>query len=355
MNRFRVNWLLLPLSGIYGLITTIRNWLFNNHLLKSFNPEIYSISVGNLTVGGTGKTPMVEFLIKRYEFTKAHSQPGATATLSRGYGRQTTGFRIATDTDTAATLGDEPLQLFRKFSPLVRVCVGERRVEAVQKLLHQHPETERILLDDAYQHRALQPHVSLLLTDYNRPFYEDFPFPAGRLRETRSGAQRADAIVVTKCPTQLTPAEQTQIQQKIRPYTQSHIPTFFAGLQYSEPVSFATQQTELHLHSVLLVSGLANANPLETYVRQRFSLYKHKRFADHYTYTRADLEALLATLPPSTALLTTEKDWVKLDALLTPPERATWPLYYLPVAMQFLGGQERAFSQFLDEQEHKNR
>ena len=296
---------------------------------------------------------MVEFLIKRYALGGGSADRGEVATLSRGYGRQTTGFRIVNDVDTAATVGDEPLQLYRKFSPLIRVCVGERRVAAIKELLQLHSQTKPILLDDAFQHRAVQPHLNLLLTDYSRPFYDDFPFPAGRLREFRSGARRADAVVVTKCPMNLSETDQQRMRQRIRVYTRPQTPIFFAGLQYNNPVSFATRQPVSDLRSVVLVSGLANADPLEIYVRQTFQLHQHKRFADHYAYTRADLTPLLADLPKGAGLLTTEKDWVKLDALLTPSERAGCSLYYLPVAVQFLPGQEASFEQFLTEQDQK--
>ncbi|SFB94349.1 tetraacyldisaccharide 4'-kinase [Spirosoma endophyticum] len=354
MKHLFSQWLLLPLSGLYGLVTDFRNWLFNNQLLKAIRPSVYTVGIGNLTVGGTGKTPMVEFLIKWYQLTGS-DKGKETATLSRGYGRRTTGFRIATNSDTAATIGDEPLQLYRKFSSLVRVCVGERRVEAIEALLQRHPDTQQILLDDAFQHRAVQPHLTILLMDYNRPFYDDYPFPAGRLRERRKGARRADGIVVTKCPPNLWATEQARIASRIRPYARPETPIFFAGLHYSSPVSFADHRVNSSLTSVILVSGLANADPLEHYVRQAFHLHHHYRFADHYTYTRANLDELLATLPADTAILTTEKDWVKLDALLTPTEREKLPLYYLPVAMQFLPGHEAQFMAFLDEHTLKNR
>ena len=290
---------------------------------------------------------MVEFLIKRSLAADAFS-PGALATLSRGYGRKTTGFRVATAADTADTIGDEPLQLYRKFTPAVRVCVGEQRVEAIKALLERYPETKRVLLDDAFQHRPLAPHVSILLMDYNRPFYEDLPFPGGRLRERRKGARRADVVVVTKCPLTLPLTEQEHIANRIRPYVRPETPLFFAGLAYDAPVSFATGQPVTNLRSVVLVSGLANATPLEQYVRQQYHLVRHIRFADHYPYTRPTLEKLANDLPADTVLLTTEKDWVKLDALLTPAERATWPLYYLPVSMQFLPGQELDFLAVMD-------
>ena len=297
---------------------------------------------------------MIEFLIER-SLRRGLELTGSTATLSRGYGRRTRGFRIATDADTADTIGDEPRQLYRKFAPLVRVCVGERRVVAVEALLQRHPETNQVLLDDAFQHRPIRPHLNLLLTDYNRPFYEDYPFPAGRLREGRRGARRADGIIVTKCPLGMETLEQEQIRANIQRYAHPETPVFFAGLHYGHPVSFATRQPMENLHNVVLVSGLANADPLEQYVRQTIGLRHHYRYADHHAYTRPEFDQLLANLSPATALLTTEKDWVKLDALLTPAERANELCYYLPIQVQFLAGQASAFDRFLDADALKNR
>lgn len=333
----------------------MRNWLFNSQLLKSYQSPIYTISVGNLTVGGTGKTPMVEFLIKR-SIDQSSYTAGATATLSRGYGRETTGFQLVSDLDTASTVGDEPLQMYRKFGADIRVSVGERRAPALQSLMHLYPNIKEVLLDDAFQHRAVQPHLSILLMDYNRPFYQDYPFPAGRLRERRHGARRADAIVVTKCPNYLAVAEQMQITAKIRPYTSAETPVFFAGLHYGQPVSFAAQKAGADdVQQVVLVSGLANPGPLELYVREAFTLRHHIRFADHHAYQRTDLNAVLEKLPSGAVVLTTEKDWVKLDALLTAEERDTLPLFYLPVAMQLLDSHEAAFSRFLTTARLKNR
>ncbi|QKZ13901.1 tetraacyldisaccharide 4'-kinase [Spirosoma sp. KUDC1026] len=372
-----LSWLLLPFSGLYGFILTIRNWLYDNNLFKSVQPETYTLSVGNLTVGGTGKTPMIEFLIERQRtiFGQIPDQTGhdpakrPLATVSRGYGRQTRGFRIATDSDTATTIGDEPLQIYRKFRAEVRVCVGERRVAAIQQLTEQHPETQLVLLDDAFQHRAVRPHLSLMLMDINRPFYEDHPFPAGRLRERRQGANRADAIIVTKSPLDLSTGRQQRITEQIRRYTRPGTPVFFSGLQYGKPaaftgtVSFPSFSSEVDAsyigafreatfgstfpERVRLVSGLANADPLERYVRQHFTLVTHDRFADHYAYTRADVTRLIRDLKPGEAILTTEKDWVKLAALLTPAEWQFVPFFYLPITVQFLPASAAAFEQFL--------
>ena len=340
-------WLLLPLSRIYGLITDARNYLYDSRLFVQYRPDVFTVSVGNLTVGGTGKTPMIEYLIKRFLLSTT-TVPFETVTLSRGYGRQTTGFRLAQDADTARTIGDEPLQLSRKFACRVRVCVGEKRADAIKTIQAYYPETKRILLDDAFQHRAVQPHLNLLLMDYNRPFYRDYPFPAGRLRERRHGARRADAVIVTKCPATLSVAEQQRVKELLSPYTRPATPVFFAGLYYDQPMRFATNQPVSNLREVVLVSGLASADALEQYVRQAFSMQHHHRFADHHAYSHADLDRLLRELKPGVSLLTTEKDWVKLDALLTPDERATLPLYYLPIQVVFLGDDERTFDRLLD-------
>ncbi|WP_317167023.1 tetraacyldisaccharide 4'-kinase [Spirosoma endbachense] len=334
--------LLLPFSRIYGLITDIRNWLYDRKLYSSYESSSCVIAVGNLTVGGTGKTPMIEYLIKRHLTPDSILRP-EVATLSRGYGRRTKGFRIATDLDTAETIGDEPLQLYRKFKHRVRIFVGEQRAEAIRQILETYPETKQILLDDAFQHRAVRPNLNLMLSEYSRPFYNDHPFPAGRLRERRHGAQRADAVIVTKCPDSLSAAEQAKIGANIRSYIREGTPLFFAGLQYGQPISFADNKPVSSLQSVVLVSGLANAVPLEGYVQQTFSMKKHHRFADHYAYSRTDLDQLFDTLSPDDSLLTTEKDWVKIDALLTADERRQLPLYYIPVEMAFLPGYEAEF------------
>lgn len=325
----------------------VRNAFYDNGLFEKERPALRVISVGNLTVGGTGKTPLVEFLIKRYLPANPDQLP-QTATLSRGYGRKTKGFRVADGADTAQTLGDEPVQIYRKFGRLIRVCVGERRADALRQMQQLFPQLRQVLLDDAYQHRAVDPHLNLLLSDFNRPFYTDYPFPAGRLRESRSGANRADAVIITKCPDTLSVSEQEQIRQAVRRYSRADVPVLFAGLHYGQPIAFATHVPDDTVQNVMLVSGLANANPLDAYVRQTFAMHQHHRFADHYAYQRADLDRLLAALPAGMSLLTTEKDWVKLDALLTPNERATLPLYYLPIAVRFLPDSAQQFDQLLD-------
>ncbi len=326
--------LLKPFSALYGGLTDLRNHLYDNGFLKSLPHTQFCISVGNLTVGGTGKTPAVEYLIKLLsQFDPAAT--GALATLSRGYGRATTGFRVASPTDIAATLGDEPLQLYHNLGQLATVCVGERRAEALAQLATLRPNIGTVVLDDAFQHRAVQPQLQMLLMDYNRPFYTDEPFPGGRLRERRHGAKRADLVVVTKCPHDPNDTDREQISAQIGRYTQPNTPVLFAGLRYDMPKQFVSSEPiSLINKPVYLVTGLANAGPLVQYVTATFGLLKHVAFGDHHAYTRADVDHLLADCPPDTWLLTTQKDEVKLSALLTETNQKR-RLAYLPVAMDF--------------------
>ncbi|MFC5411891.1 tetraacyldisaccharide 4'-kinase [Larkinella bovis] len=340
--------LLKPLNWLYGGITDIRNRLYDSRVIKALSPAIYTIGVGNLTVGGTGKTPQVDYLVELLK------KKVPVATLSRGYGRRTRGFRIATDADTADTLGDEPLLLYRKHGrktadnqPEVVVSVGEKRAEAIPALLQVRPELQAIILDDAFQHRAVQPHLNLLLSDYNRPFYTDEPFPGGRLRERRHGARRADAVVVTKCPDGLDAARQKEIEQQIQRYTRPDVPVFFTGLQYGKPHSFSASQKPMEgLGRVLLVSGIARPAPLESYVKNHFALVRHLRFADHYRYSATDLERMQQALPADGAVLTTEKDFVKLAPLLANTGLDATRFYYLPIEIKFLAD-EPAFRELV--------
>ncbi len=331
------NRLLNPLNWLYGGITDVRNTLYDRRIISVLRPPIYTISVGNITVGGTGKTPHVDYLVRLLK------PFGPLATLSRGYGRQTRGFRLATDADTADTIGDEPLLLYRKHGHSQRVgqtpvliSVGEKRAEAIPELLKIEPDLQVIILDDAFQHRPVQAHLNLLLTDYNRPFYDDQPFPGGRLRERRHGARRADAVLVTKCPDGLSRTGQQAIQDRIRAYGRADVPVFFTGFRYGDPINFVDPSIRTVLKSVVLVSGIARAESLETYVNSHFSLVRHWRFADHYRYTAADLKRILAELPVDTTVLTTEKDFVKLAPLLAETGDNASRFAYLPIDVQFL-------------------
>lgn len=318
---FRI--LLYPFAVLYSAVTSVRNYLYDRGLKPSAEFDLPVISVGNLTVGGTGKTPMVEYLVRLLK------NDFRIATLSRGYGRKTRGFRLTTMQDSPATVGDEPYQFYWKFGSEINVAVGEERAYAIPMIL-QECDAEVILLDDAFQHRRVKPSFSILLSDYNRPFYEDHVLPAGRLRESRSGAARADVVVVTKCPGDLSDEQQQTILKKIHRYTNK--PVFFATLDYGDPVPVG--KAEPMGDNIVVVTGIAQPGPLENYVRERFGLRHRFAFPDHMHYTDEDVReiAQLAASQPGTTILTTEKDMVKLATT----SLALYPLYYIPIAVRFL-------------------
>ena len=265
------------------------------------------------------------------------------AILSRGYGRQTRGVRIAHAQDTARTLGDEPYLFYRKFEEQITVAVGEERVVAVPEILYRVPATALILLDDAYQHRAIARNVNILLTSYQQPFYADFVLPAGRLREARRGAQRADAVIITKCPDHLSVEEMQQMTGKVLVHASPDLPVFFTGIRYGTPQPMHT--TEKIASNVVLFSGLADATLFEMYTRKHFEVLGHITFADHHRYNEKDrqhLADILAKAGPSASLLTTEKDMVKLED----PSWRTLPIFYLPIQPYFLQ-QEQQFQELI--------
>ncbi len=319
--------ILLPFAVLYNLLTRLRNHLYDIGQKPSFSFETMVISVGNLTVGGTGKTPMIEYLVrllkKKYKL----------AILSRGYGRHTKGFRLATTADDASTIGDEPYQYFLKFGPEVQVAVCAERALAIPTLLNLADPPQVILMDDAFQHRSVVPHLSILLTAYSNPFYNDFLLPFGRLREARKGAARADAIVVTKCADSIEAG--MHIYHSVKNYAGDK-PVFFSGLNYRPALPF-------HPNSewgrrVLLVTGIASTNALIEYVTTRFEMVKHLQFADHHHYTRADIAKIEATAGELKAdvVLTTEKDWVKLKSSELMAVMKTKKWFYLPIETQFI-------------------
>jgi tetraacyldisaccharide 4'-kinase len=320
--------LLLPFAVLYNIIAGIRNRLYDIGFKPSIQFEIPVIGVGNLSVGGTGKTPMIEHLVRLL-----HTNYNV-ATLSRGYGRKTKGMRIGNSLDDASTLGDEPYQFYRKFNAHITVAVGEDRAYAIPNIIHQFPDTQVVLLDDAYQHRRVRPTMNILLTDYNRPFYSDFLLPAGRLRESRNGAERANVIVVTKCPEEITDDKMMKIEKSVRSYADH--PVFFTKIRYGFPQAFGNAETIGD--RVVLVSGIANAKLLEDYVRNNFKMVRHIAYADHHDYTVSELDQLLRLVNADSqiTILTTEKDMVKIDSPAFKSITSKLPLFYLPIEIEFI-------------------
>jgi tetraacyldisaccharide 4'-kinase len=321
--------LLFPFAILFNLITTLRNRLYDQGLKPSVKFELPVIGIGNLTVGGTGKTPLTEYIIRLL------ARNYKVATLSRGYGRKTRGFRMAQPTDSAASLGDEPYQFFVKFGDRIKVAVGEERALAIPNILQSYPRTQIILLDDAYQHRSVAPSLNILLSDYHRPFYEDFLLPAGRLRESRTGAERADIVVVTKCPIEMTDEEMIDIEKSIREFAEK--PVFFTHIRYGNPTPVTDNFQKLS-DQVALLTGISNTKPLKHHIGQNYKMTKHFKFSDHHAYTASDLERLKRFIKdyPSTSIITTEKDKVKLALPELESLTRDLPLFYLPIEVEFI-------------------
>lgn len=328
---FVLRFLLFPFAALYDAVTTLRNKLFDMGYKPAVRFAVPVISVGNLAVGGTGKTPMVEYLIRLL-------QPEyKIATLSRGYGRKTKGFRIAGESDTAATLGDEPFQIFKKFASGINVVVDEDRAYAIPMLLQELDNINTIIMDDAYQHRRVIPGFSILVTEHSNPFFNDYLLPAGRLREAKAGAKRADAIVVTKCPPHLDEEEAMAYEKSIRLHSDK--PVFFSNIRYGEPACFGKLGSKFS-SQIILLTAIANSHILEEYIKKNFVLEKHIAFRDHYAFTEDDLreaERLVAKYPKDeVCILTTEKDKVKLERSELQPYLSRLPIFYLPIETEFV-------------------
>lgn len=305
--------------------------MYDKNILRSSSFNFPVICVGNLATGGTGKTPMAEYLL---EILKNKYQ---VATLSRGYKRKTKGFAIATDSTTALDIGDEPMQFHQKY-PGVTVAVGEERLVAVPQLLQDRPETEVIILDDAFQHRSIRAGLNVLLTEYNNLFTRDFIVPAGDLRDVRSSAKRADIIVVTKCPAKLSLVEKENIKLELHPLQNQKV--FFTEMIYAPPFHLFTKNIlpDLFKHHCLLVSGIANPRPLQEFLAGLTPAYDLLRFPDHHIFTSVDLKDIIKNYEKIPAaqkiILTTEKDGVRL--IKYESELKEFPLYVIPVAHRFL-------------------
>ncbi len=322
--------LLFPFAILYGFITSLRNYLFDTGILKSYAFDIPIIAVGNLSVGGTGKTPQVEYLIRLL------SLKYQVATLSRGYKRQSEGFILADANCNATTLGDEPFQYFTKF-PNIQVAVDADRKNGIEQLLYQKQKPEIILLDDAYQHRKVKAGFYILLTSYDELFCNDFMLPTGNLRESRNGAKRANLIIVTKCPPHISQLEQEKIKQQIG----VEVPLFFSFIDYDEQVYNKKESLPVNqVKSVakLLVAGIAKPKPFFDYLHTENDVVM--TFADHHHFSEIDL-LNIKNKAEGKIIVTTEKDFVRLEAEILAAQ-----LYYLPIKSKFVTNQD-AFDQII--------
>jgi tetraacyldisaccharide 4'-kinase len=337
LKSFR--YLLLPISWLYGGIIWLRNKLFDKNILKSATFNFPIICVGNLATGGTGKTPMTEYLIRLLK------NDFKTATLSRGYKRKTVGFAIADEKTTALEIGDEPMQFHQKF-PEVTVAVGEERVVAIPQLLHEREDTEVIILDDAFQHRQVKAGLNIILTDYSNLYTRDFILPAGDLRDVRSSSKRADIIIVTKCKADLTKEEKKKLIEEIDPLTNQTV--YFTTIVYSKPYHLFTKEIIdiEHDYGILLVCGIANPRPIKEHLTKHADSYDMLRFADHHIFHSNDLKDIKQQFDKITGnkkvVLTTEKDAVRLEKF--EQELKDFPIYVIPIEHQFLFTEAEQFN-----------
>ena len=334
----------VPLSWLYGMVVHIRHKLFDLKILRSEEFDIPVVCIGNLTVGGTGKTPVAELLIERFS---EHYRVGV---LSRGYRRRTKGFVLSTPASSARTIGDEPRQMKLKY-PSVPVAVCEKRAEGIRLLRKAHPEIELIILDDAFQHRYVEPWVNILLMDYNNPVYRDRLLPWGRLRDTRNQIHRANFVLVTKCPDDLNPLDMRIVINSLGVFPYQSL--YFTRMRQGEITPLFADRAVGKVREgdpVIAMSGIANPVPLLESLRKRFDVVAELTFDDHHTYRLSDmrrLEALFAAYPDA-VVLTTEKDAVKLTNRKKVPEAVQQRLYYVPIHVSFVADSESEFLRQLE-------
>jgi tetraacyldisaccharide 4'-kinase len=334
--------LLFPFSLIYAFIIWIRNKMFDKGWLSSSSFNLPLIGIGNLSAGGTGKSPMVEFIVSRFK------DQYKLAVLSRGYMRKTKGYALANAQSNALEIGDEPMQFYNKF-PSVTIAVGEERIVAIPQLLHDVPGTQVIILDDAFQHRYVTPGLNILLTDCNNLFTRDWFLPTGDLRDLPSGYKRADVLVVTKCPSELSEEQRNEIIAEIKPLAHQQI--FFTSISYGLPYHlFTGEKRPLNDNTeALLVSGIANPRQLKKYLSDNTSAYYEMLYSDHHIFSIDDLREIrkrfASITSPDKIIVTTEKDAMRLtkfqQALID------YPFYVLPIQMRFLFGGEKAFTELI--------
>jgi len=322
MNLLRK--LLFPFAILYGFITSLRNYLYDKGILKSYSFDIPVIAVGNLSVGGTGKTPQIEYLIRLL------SPNYKVATLSRGYKRKSEGFILADAATTAEILGDEPFQYFKKF-PDIQVAVDADRKNGIEQLLNQKSRPEIILLDDAFQHRKVKAGFYILLTAYEDLFCDDFMLPTGNLRESRNGAKRANLIIVTKCPLDIAELEQQNIKNKLA----VDLPIYFSSIDYDDKVYNDTESlavSDLKLTPKMLLAGIAKPKPFFDYLQTDKD--EVMTFSDHHHFSESDILNIKSQAIDK-IIVTTEKDFVRLDAKILRKQ-----LFYLPIKSKFLSNHE---------------
>ena len=322
-----MNLLMKPLfsfSLLYDVVTRVRNAAFDNQWLSQSQFDVPTIVIGNLVTGGSGKTPMIAYLLDHF------SDRFSLAVLSRGYKRKSSGFMISDAISSVDSLGDEPFLLLQKF-PNVQIAVCKNRPEGIRGLLQNSPQLDAIVLDDGFQHRQLKPSYQILLTPYDKPWFRDCVLPAGNLRESARGKKRADLVVVTKCPESLSKKERDYYTSKLA--LNSHQKLFFTSIQYDVNVYGASRMKlkSFVQNPFVLVTGIANSKPLTNHLDQLGANYKHLEFGDHHSFSALDCQNILSSGLP---VLTTEKDYVRLNPHIK-------DVHYLPISVRFLDDEDQ--------------
>lgn len=333
---------LMPLALLYGLITWFRNKLFDWGILSEKKHTVPLISIGNLSMGGTGKTPLTEYLIRLLQ------DEFKLATLSRGYGRETKGFVFADENASARTIGDESMQYLKKF-PKAAVAVSEDRNRGVEKLLENVPDLDLVLLDDAFQHRFIKAGLSILLTDFYHLYSDDFVFPSGSLREFRSGAKRADIVIVTKTSVVLSPITRRRITRELK--LKKHQLLLFSKISYDKLTPYFEdykKRLKKQYSHIVLFTGIANNYPLQDHLKQFCTEFTVLSFSDHHVYKQKDIDHILKTFSDvfsqNKILVTTEKDVMRLQDCKKAYLFEGIPFYYVPIRTVFHNGDEKLLS-----------
>lgn len=347
-NKLLSMLLLYPISKIYGVVMAVRNKMFEYGILKQQEFDIPIVVVGNIAMGGTGKTPHVEYIVEsllgKYNI----------GVLSRGYRRATKGFVLASPQSRPEDIGDESYQIYRKFGPDITVAVCEKRADGIRQMREINPELNMIILDDAFQHRYVKPSVSVILTEYNRPVFNDKILPYGRLRESARALNRADMVVVTKCPIDMKPMHYRLFEENLKLFPFQKL--YFSRYNYGHLVPiFPDEATDIPTldslrpdNSVLVITGVANPKPFVRFLRRNKAKVKLKRFTDHHNFTASDMEEiarLFDELPSANKfIVTTEKDAVRILNNPYFPHRLKKSIFYVPIKVEFIDRGEAEFT-----------
>ena len=344
-----LKYILLPIAWIYAFVVWIRHSMFDAGTIRSREFKTPTICVGNITVGGTGKTPFVEYLIRLL-------QPGRKlAVVSRGYKRKSKGMQVSDENATAEILGDEPYQIFKKY-PKTLVVADSNRCRAIDYIEENHKSVDAIVLDDAFQHRYVNAGLNILLIDYNRPICEDYMLPAGNLRDLKSAQKRANIIVVTKCPNNLKPIDYNNLTKDVKPLPYQSL--FFATLDYDTPYHCITgEKVQLSKdQSLVLFTGIAKSEPLEEYLKAQVKELRAIKFADHHNYNKGDNDKIrgefLKFANENRWIITTEKDAAKLSDF---SDKIKERLIIIPVKVKILNEGESVLSKNITDYVAKNR